>query len=573
MASFVLLHGCAFCSHFGSRYIDSKLLKCRPSLAVMLALLASVQLVKKEPVQNLSSQLSSSSSSAGFGSSSCDPVCTKCKMSTTIAISKPSGRNVMLRIVNDCATDKRNMERKVKSRADGDPLKTWWADLIKDDERSVVWYRKQKTKVRSSKQNDEELMQIDEEVKAEGIEKRSRREYYGYETSVEENPDWDEEKCIKLWEQRVANAAHKFTTKEGEVFIGKPQVFMLDVVENNMHESRLQKRRKIADDTDLADAQADATASAERFRKSTAAAMPTDAPASLRLPSQAMDVDLAGIDEADSVAAAMSKSILATKFERDLMRKAQAEAEEEQEYMEEHLLRLEKKAEKALEASPKDSKKQVANINTFVIEKHAKLDALIVRCRSELTPDVPVLDYLLPEQKIKVTKDLEDLTAKVGSTFKAFATKVSTWQAANTSDKLMPAGKEVDSVVVLESLSDEYKLFFTRDGWQKQFREAVKTLTAYCKACEKELHKHCRGQQAKTNAKSKLNKADEEFETSSVVQVLQNLALTGGIQNLNISGQPEDYPKKPYLTQNLQKEVEKISTLANFRTLVKWAKN
>ena len=110
-------------------------------------------------------------------------------------------------------------------------------------------------------------MQIDEEVKAEVIEKRSRREYYGYDTIVEENPDWDEEKCIKLWEQRVANAAHKFTTKEGEVFIGKPQVFMLDVVENNMHESRLQKRRKIADDADLADAQGDATASAERFRE------------------------------------------------------------------------------------------------------------------------------------------------------------------------------------------------------------------------------------------------------------------------------------------------------------------
>ncbi len=73
-------------------------------------------------------------------------------------MSKPTGRNASLRICRLCDTNKRNMERRVQGCTEGDALKVWWANLQKEKEGSMKWYRKMKSKDRNAKMLDGDLM-------------------------------------------------------------------------------------------------------------------------------------------------------------------------------------------------------------------------------------------------------------------------------------------------------------------------------------------------------------------------------------------------------------------------------
>eukprot|EP00959_Pyramimonas_sp_CCMP1952_P207413 4338958-Pyramimonas_sp.AAC.1 len=90
-------------------------------------------------------------------------VCTKCKKPVTLSNSKPTGRNPLYRIGNDCATNKRNMERKVAKRESTDALKVWWKKLQKNPVEEEAWYVKMAAKSPHSTFSDEEIMQVTEQ--------------------------------------------------------------------------------------------------------------------------------------------------------------------------------------------------------------------------------------------------------------------------------------------------------------------------------------------------------------------------------------------------------------------------
>ena len=113
--------------------------------------------------------------------------CCKCNQETTYADSKPLGaHNLDLRIETLCGNSKRRIERRTQKRPKTDPLVAWWKGL--KGQIAVDWYILMKEKGKRGFLSDEELMVVTKESHAEGIEKRGRREFYGFETIVEENP-------------------------------------------------------------------------------------------------------------------------------------------------------------------------------------------------------------------------------------------------------------------------------------------------------------------------------------------------------------------------------------------------
>ena len=85
-------------------------------------------------------------------------LCTKRKQPVTIANSKPTGRNALLRIGTNCAGAKKMMERRLQGRPEKDPLKAWWKELQRKPDELAKWYCNMKIKQAYAKMSNEEIM-------------------------------------------------------------------------------------------------------------------------------------------------------------------------------------------------------------------------------------------------------------------------------------------------------------------------------------------------------------------------------------------------------------------------------
>ena len=91
--------------------------------------------------------------------------CKACNDETSIADSKPTGRNVMNRIELACARVKRTMERRCKNLPELHPVKRFWAELHQRENatRLIAWYKTQKKNPMYANLSDDELMHIEED--------------------------------------------------------------------------------------------------------------------------------------------------------------------------------------------------------------------------------------------------------------------------------------------------------------------------------------------------------------------------------------------------------------------------
>lgn len=90
------------------------------------------------------------------------------------------------------------------------------------------------------------------------------------------------------------------------------------------------------------------------------------------------------------------------------------------------------------EASPADCKKQKSGLRTYLIEKHAKLDALTVRLRGEMEFEGPSFDHLLATDKADAVATMEKHRRIIRAEYDKFAKAALLWQEENVVEKLLP---------------------------------------------------------------------------------------------------------------------------------------
>ena len=119
---------------------------------------------------------------------------------------------------------------------------------------------------------DSDIMAMTADVKNTGTEKRARDELYGYDALVEEFPDKEEAEVLNIWKRRVDNAPATLI-QGGKLHIAKARRILVDVVDSNLTERRLQRQEKVADDVELEAVMTAQRQVMERTRKAVAHAM------------------------------------------------------------------------------------------------------------------------------------------------------------------------------------------------------------------------------------------------------------------------------------------------------------
>jgi hypothetical protein len=80
-------------------------------------------------------------------------------------------------------------------------------------------------------------------------------------------------------------------------------------------------------------------------------------------------------------------------------------------------------------------------------------------------------------------------------------------------DKLAPGGRfQQDYELVMTDVVDSFKLFFTKDGIQKEFREQMQTWRKFAAKLQKDCKAYEKAQQKRSAVRSKLNRVPEAVD-------------------------------------------------------------
>lgn len=508
----------------------------------------------------------------------------KCMEPTTLKESKPTGRNPKHRIDGMCATNKRNMERKVKRRAATDPLVSWWKKLPDDSAKEVRWYKKMKhNKLKHERMSDEQIMTEVAETQSSGIEKRGRSEYFGYATIEEEHPDWSEEKCLEHWSKLVEKSKDKIVLPDGEVMIARARKVIIDEVDSNMHSVSIKKARVLGSDSDLKGAMCAGAASEDRFKRIMQAT--SRAGKSHAVPAEAKNVEAIEGNVTDSVEAALSKRLLQHTLEQEMVQTAVEQAAEDEELMWEAVEDIErakaakKAAKKDEQQTPEGTKRLVSNLNTFLIEKSAKLDSSVVRLRGELAMPALTdaqLSHLAQAEADDANASHKKHKEEAEAALKAYSDKAKAWKQANSLDTLAPGGRlsgEFDDIV--KTALEGFKDFFAKDGHQKDFRSVMSSWKKLMGGLDKERKAWERASAKSSLARAKLNGvntvADEQL---AVIAALEKEVDEGGcFENKGTTGTIGEFPTKAWLSADgFKAKLNALGKSASFVTQEKWLK-
>ncbi len=168
-------------------------------------------------------------------------------------------------------------------------------------------------------------------------------------------------------------------------------------------------------------------------------------------------MDTYGLDDSLQISAALSRSTFRSRVERDLLKREQDEAEEEKHIGEEQQrAKAEKrKVDAAVEPSPGDAKKLKSALHTLAIEKSAKLDAHLVRLRTDLENEEPRWDHYSAEEKTTYVGELKVHRTKVQREYTGFAKMVQEWQLEHTFEKLVKQLAEKDPDTGPKEITDD----------------------------------------------------------------------------------------------------------------------
>jgi hypothetical protein len=321
--------------------------------------------------------------------------------------------------------------------------------------------------MKHSKQKNEGV--CDQQIMAESVESKG--------TGVEEHPSWTEEQCLEQWASLVKKSRDKLVTKDGDVMIARARMLVVDSVENNMHFSGIKSQRLITNDEELRVATADQDEAPDRFRRAQHAVRPVLSP----VPPQAMRVDAIDGNVTGALQTALHKNALSQSLGQSLVQASIEQAAADEEMMEEVMLDVEKmKAAKAaakqVVVTPGGTKRMVAALNTFLIEKSPKLDSSIVRLQGDMQPPPMLLGHMSDPKEIQATQaENEHHQETSAKSLRDYVDAVNKWKAFHTLDKLAPNGVIPDYEMLMRQVVDDFKPFFNKDGYAKPFRDAMQS--------------------------------------------------------------------------------------------------
>jgi len=412
-----------------------------------------------------------------------------------------------------------------------------------------------------------------EEVQGVGIEKRGRSEYYGYDTVVEEHPDWHEDKCVEHWQMLVAKSRDKITDASGAVFIAKARKILIDEVDNNMHYKRLKSSSNIGDADDLKDAVKEMEESQERFKLNMRESLPER---HSNIPQEAKMVSAIVGNRTDSLNTCLLKNALQQSIQHDLLQKAIAEAKEEVEIQQEvqedqDRLKAAKAAQTAAKGTPEGAKRLCSSLKTLLIEKNAKLEASIVRLRAEcVAPDVP-MEYLSEAERKATEAELQTLEDEAKKELDLYVQAVKNFEAANSLEKLTHNGKIADYEALVERILKDFKGFWGKEGKSKPFRLAMKQWKALAAKLEKDQKAWERASTKKSAARSKLNRREETSpDLPDIIDSLSKAIKDGKFQEINCSPEVDQFGTKIWKRVGCTDVNDALLAASGMNTQLKW---
>ncbi|CAK0808218.1 unnamed protein product, partial [Prorocentrum cordatum] len=494
------------------------------------------------------------------------------------------GRNQNVRIDPTCASNKRNMERKVKKKDPNDKLCKWWKELQKYPKREQAWYKKMKAKDKHSQMSEDHIMAEEEE---------------------------SQKQLIEHWKNIVAKPKDKITDESGEVFIAKVRVIIVDHVKNNMATSRV-KRQKICNNADdLNAAVGDNLKSMDQFWRALKLSRPISMTA---IPFEAKQVDTIGSNTSESITNAFSKTVMQQTVQQDMMQQQIRQAQEEADMMEEVADDMQKIAQAQQEQSeqarqsPSAQRTAYSTLKTRLIEKPAKLNSSIARLRNDLAQpemDLSAMEgedatttkeaagsikfpwgqlVFLPSQVGRDTmrprwnhdgpcKDNAKFEANAEDAFNTYTENVRVWKETYQLETLAPNGSVAgDSANLLQPALGDFKRFFSEEGHAKPFRLRMAERRAFAKGVEKKNKALEKAQAKSSAARSRRNAGAQQGGDESYVPVIEPLVPDGhSLDGLDVSDKVADFNQ----TEAVKFKVDDLGVIANagnYQTQVKWAK-
>jgi hypothetical protein len=471
------------------------------------------------------------------------------------------------------------MERRVAKRKADDPLRKYWNDVLSDKEKFAAWSRKMKRRKQFEQVGDIDMASVQEEVRCFGEEKKKRSEFYGYSSIVEEFPMETDENLLKIWEKRVANAKQKIDV-DGQLFISKAPIVIIDQVESNMFRASQQRRQSSTDSTQVELAAADGLDQLSKFKR----ALLQDVPSFFAdAPEETQNVDFISGNVTTAVERGLTATVLLGGVSRAMRAEAQRQTQQDIADMEDFA------HDAASAASPSTARsspalsmrKKLNSFETSTIERIAKLESSVIQLRQDkLTPDI-FLDHLTVEgQREEAEKKLKDLELAVDAALLKYAQDVVDYRVAYTDTKSVFAAclDDVEKDLIIATAGDMYKKFFGKVGLQNDYREALRAWKKEAKELEIEYSKKVKAQTSRSSQRRKAVETDEVDILPSLMKKLKaehDKAARTTMANAATNGlatKATDYPLKPFLMLGLE-TLQKLTSLAQFKTMFKWAES
>ena len=511
--------------------------------------------------------------------------CRICEETCELGKSKPaSSKDPHVRVETVCATNKRNMERRVKQREKGDTLKTWWNGIIRDPKKLAMWARRMKRRGAYSRMTDEELMAESAEVDTQGVEERIRSRFYGFDTLKDENKDLDEEELAEEWRKRL-QAAPSVIERDGQTYIERPREIVIDKLKSKMFQNRIGRRMIANDASDLKAIQEKQEESMGRFKRSMMSSFPCPPP---KLPEEIteMDVDTLNLDRGPALDRFLDSESHLDSLRKEILAREKQQKEEDEENQRD--IEVQRKSKPVPTAEDKDAKSRnrLATVECLLLERQAKLDSTHLMLSKEVEAigkaDLehivdPVRKEQAKEAIEKLEKDTKDALKEYFEHIKAFKLKCEKPSEKIGAENLLDLAA-IDNFA--KRIDDEYRSFFGRGDVISPLRECIRLQKKEVATQKKAAEKQETAALARSAKKRKMGSVDfdpdPKEELPNLAQAIKSHCkeiLKGTKANINVS---ESFSEgKVYFKKgegDTADNIQKLQEVTQMRLLVKWAK-
>eukprot|EP00930_Biecheleria_cincta_P022869 TRINITY_DN16611_c0_g1_i1.p1 TRINITY_DN16611_c0_g1~~TRINITY_DN16611_c0_g1_i1.p1 ORF type:complete len:723 (-),score=162.85 TRINITY_DN16611_c0_g1_i1:110-2278(-) len=515
--------------------------------------------------------------SGSGGPSSCPPVakqyyCKLCLDSCTIHGSKPGPPSDPLqRIETRCVNLWDNLKRRCRAKPPGDALVAFTKSLEQDKQKKAAWLKRQKTRAKNVQQDDQDLMVISEEVESTGLDSHAVQGWLSFSMLQFDNALMAQDDLLELWKAKCALATHKKTVDNVD-YISMPVALSDDRVNSKRFNEIQRNQIRVGTEAAIAAAHEElarhrtafARAMDQETRRGAAADAPEDA-------SEAVN-ESGLVDAASSTSRAMSTAVLQEAGARGLRAAQQRQAktdEEDMQALESKQMKVEQDRNK--EDPKEELRKKVVGFQTSLIEKIAKLEASIVTLKGNKTKPEYHLGHLEGDAKADAERSLNDLEKQSDDAISSYKAQVEQFVTKYKPRQVqMPSALE-EVQPIIDECNVDYQKFWSPQGFQKPFRDAIRSWKKKASDLEKEEGKWQKAKIAGAKHKRKAAALVEDpEELPPVATCIREDVLQGRLDAVGFSESVGEFPHKAIVIKGMEGAITDFAATEGWIKMSKW---